>query len=387
MNGPVNDSRGLRLLHVATGLGSGGAERTLAATAPRLARHGWRSTVVALGGGGPFASVLEDAGVEVVTLGMPAGRPTPRGIAALIGLARRVRPAIVQGWMYHGNLGATLAGVIASAPVLWNVRQSLGSPETERPGTEFAIRLGARLSSSARRIVYNSVRSAREHAAIGYAPARSTVVPNGFDTDLFRPDPTVRAEVRRSLGIPPRAPLAGCVARLHPVKDHAGLFAAFARVRAARPDACLVLIGHGTDRLPDGLRELAERAGGSRVVVGLGERTDVPRLVAALDLAVLASRAEAFPNALGEAMACGVPCVATAVGEVEALVGRTGRVVPPGRPELLAAAWLEAIAERPDDARERSGEARARIVRHYALDAAVRTYDRLYSAALDRPPA
>ena len=121
-------------------------------------------------------------------------------------------------------------------------------------------------------------------------------------------------------------------------------------------------------------------------MLGLGERDDLPALHAAFDVAVLASRAEAFPNALGEAMACGVPCVATAVGEVEALVGATGRVVPPGHPERFAGAWLDVIAEPPEAARERSQAARRRIETCYDLDAAVARYDRLYSAALDPRP-
>jgi glycosyltransferase involved in cell wall biosynthesis len=386
VNGGAGGPGSPRVLHVVTGLGPGGAERTLATLVPRLGRSGWRSTVVTLGATGVFASTIAEADVEVVALGMPPGRPTVAGLAGLIRAVRRIRPSIVQGWMYHGNLGASVAGAIARAPVFWNVRQSLGSPETERPATEIVIRLGARLSPSAARIVYNSIRAARQHESIGYADGGRAIVPNGFDTVAFRPDPCARDEIRRSLGIASDAPVAGCVARVHPVKDHAGLLEAFRRVRAVRPDARLVLIGAGTDRLPEGLELLAARAGGRDGVLGLGEREDLPRLVAAFDLAVLASRAEAFPNALGEAMACGVPCVATAVGEVEALVGTTGRVVPPGRPDRLAEAWLAAIAEGPEAAGARSRAARLRIETRFDLDAAVESYDRLYSAALDRLP-
>jgi len=368
------------VLQVITGLGAGGAERTLASVASRLDRERWSASVVALGGDGPAADDLRAAGVAVESLGMPPGRPTLAGVRALSRAVRRVRPDLVHGWMYHGNLAAWFAGARAGIPVLWNVRQTLSAPESDRAATELVIRACARLSSRTAAIVYNARSAAIQHESIGYDRSRRVVIPNGFDLRRFRPDAVERARARRELRLADDDPLAVCVARIHPVKDHRTLLDAFALVRGARPRARLVLIGEGTDRLPADLARAATTLG----VSGLGARADVERWWAAADLAVLASRAEAFPNALGEAMACGTPCVATRVGDVADLVGDTGWLVAPGDRADLARAWIAAIDEPPGPARARADEVRRRIATRFGVDAAVGGYDRLYSAALDR---
>ena len=175
---------------------------------------------------------------------------------------------------------------------------------------------------------------------MGYDSSRFEIIPNGFDLGQYKPDAAARAEVRKELSIEPDAPLIGMVARFDPQKDHRSFVAAAGALHARRPDVRFVLVGKDCDAQNAGLgRWIAEQPGLGNVMRLLGRRGDVARLTAAFDLATSTSAyGEAFPNVLGEAMACAVPCVATDVGESAHIIGDTGRIVERDRPEKIAAA-------------------------------------------------
>jgi glycosyltransferase involved in cell wall biosynthesis len=211
------------------------------------------------------------------------------------------------------------------------------------------------------------------------------LIPNGFDTDLFRPDRRARDRIRGELGLGQQAVAVGLVARYHPVKGHAVFLEAAAMLGSARPEASFVLAGPGVG--PEN-RELSERIGGlglgDRVHL-LGERRDVAALMAALDVGCLASEAEGFPNAVGEAMAAGLPCVVTDVGDASFLVGEAGVVVPPRDAAALAAGLVRLLDLGPEG-RQRLGEAgRRRVARHFSLAAMLDRYDHLYRDLLGNP--
>jgi glycosyltransferase involved in cell wall biosynthesis len=203
------------------------------------------------------------------------------------------------------------------------------------------------------------------------------MIPNGFDTDLFAPDAAARAEVRREIGVGDGVPLVGLVGRLHPMKDHATFLAAAAVVLRSHPAAHFVLVGRGVPE-SERLQEQVGALGLRDHVHFQGERHDVPRVFAALDVAVCSSYSEAFPNVVAEAMACGTPVVTTNAGDAASIVGNVGRIVPPRHPELLAAAVLELLAMTATS-REALGLAgRARIVERYSLSSAASRYQSLY---------
>jgi glycosyltransferase involved in cell wall biosynthesis len=220
---------------------------------------------------------------------------------------------------------------------------------------------------------------------IGYSRQRTVVIPNGFDCDLFRPDPTARVAVRRELGVPDAAPLIGFVARYHPVKDHGNFIAAAARLATISPDTRFLLVGN---RLSSGNKELMAEisaAGVAGRVHCLGERADTNRLNAAMDVATCCSLAESFPNVVGEAMACGIPCVVTDVGDCARIVGNSGLVVPPGDAEALCGAWASLLSAGAQTRRSLGDTARQRVVDLYSLGSTVAAYEELYGRLLDRP--
>ncbi len=309
-----------------------------------------------------------------------AGKKTA-GLFRLAGFARSVGAEILQGWMYHGNIAASLASLmVPDSLVAWSVRQSLAALETEQDAT---VRLIRRATSARRRpmkIVYNSETAARDHEALGYPADRTVLIPNGVDLDLFRPDRLARQRLRIELGLPENGLLVGMFARYHRVKDHTGFLAAARILAAARPEVDFILAGEGVTGENRELAELVARQGLQQRCRLLGRRDDIPSLTASLDLATLTSLSEGFPNVLAEAMACGVPCVATDAGESSTLLEPVGEVVPCRDPNALAAAW-ERILSMPDEERRRIGEAgREQVLSRYSLDRMTAAFEKLYRA-------
>ncbi len=371
----------LRLVHLITSLQVGGAQAHLVKTVSRFRTDRIASTVISLVPGGRMAQELKAAGVSVLSLGMRPGWPGPLGFLRLVFLLRRLRPHVVQTYLYHADLVGFLAARAAGVPaIFWNVRQS--SMEFSRYGrtTGLTARLCARLSPRVDRILVNSRAGLAAHALLGYDPERMVVIPNGFELSRFRPHPPSSGEVRQELGLGPRARLVGMLARFDPQKDHETFLHAAGLLQARHPDAFFLLAGKGvTPDNPAFARLVAAAPVDPERLRLLGERPDPPRLLAALEVYVSSSAfGEGFANAIGEAMACGVPCVVTDVGDSADIVGDTGLVVPPRRPQGLAHA-LDAALSWPEVSRAARGvAARARIRENFDIDRIAAQVESLY---------
>lgn len=369
----------LRVTHVITGLGTGGAEtmlhRLLAAWDPaRL-----QSQVVCLGGEGDLASGIRGLGVPVTCLGLRSAAGAPAAVARIARALRRDRARVAQTWMYHADLLGGLAARTAGVPVVWGLRQSNLDPSLNKRSTLWTARACARLSRALpARIVANSAAGAAAHAALGYDATRMLVVANGLDVEQVRPDAAARRAVRRELGLTEETPLLGLVARWDPQKDHRTFVAAAGLVASRMPEARAVLCGRGVEHGNAMLRAWVEATGAPGAFHLLGHRSDVHRVQAALDVAVLSSVGEGFPNAVAEAMACGVPCVVTDAGDAAALVGETGRVVPPRDPAALAEAIEEMLALPAEKLRELGLLARRSIAQRFGIGTAAARLEALY---------
>jgi glycosyltransferase involved in cell wall biosynthesis len=336
---------------------------------------GFTHSVIALTERNEFDFAALD--VPVATLAMRRGLPSPGALLWLRRMVSAARPDVVQGWMYHGNIAATLAST-KRLPVVWGIHHALHDLRGEKPLTRALVRLGPLLSSRVRKIIYCARVSQHQHEALGYPAGKSLYIPNGFDCNRFKPDVDACGALRTELGLPADALLVGHAGRFHPVKNHAGLIAAFGAATKAHSEAWLLLAGAGVTPDNAQIMRMIEAAGIAGRVKLLGERKDMPRFFAALDVHVLASRSEGLPNVLGEAMACGVPCVTTDVGDSAAMVAETGKVVPPGGQQSLAVA-LEDMLRLPAHVRQSLGEqARSRIMAEYSLMAVAERYARLY---------
>jgi glycosyltransferase involved in cell wall biosynthesis len=363
------------IVYVTTDLRVGGAEAMLVRLVTAEPRVADAITVVSLLPAEAYVEQLRKASVAVVELDFRSAGGIVAGLRKLARLIADRQPEIVQGWMYHGDLVALAAlawsGRRRRTRLVWSIRCT----EVERRyglGLRAVVRACAMLSRRPDLITANSVAGLASHERIGYRPRRSAVIANGIDTDACRPDPAARAAVRRELGIADDAVLIAHVARVDPMKDHARFLAAMAQLQEVKA----LLIGAGTEELP-----------APPNVVRCGRRDDVPRLLAAADIVVSSSRfGEAFSNVIAEGMACGLPAVATDVGDARTIVGDTGLIVPIEDAQALEAA-IRTLAAEPAAARaERGARARARIVENFAIATALRRYHELYASNLTSAP-
>jgi len=372
----------IRVAFITSSLTTGGAEKMLYKLVQHMDRTLVLPSVVCLRGATALAEDIRSLGVEVVCLDIGGVRG---GLAGLIGLrsaVRRLDPEILQGWMVHGNLASSVAGVLLRKRVYWGVRHSELPAAVERRSTIAVERLLGLLSRHPVRIIYNSHAGRARHERLGYARDRSVVIPNGFDTDTFAPSQTHRASVRAELSLAQDAILVGMVGRYHPMKDHRTFLMAARQASASANIGKFLLIGAGCNRANASLAAMLEEFELWDRVALLDEREDMPRLTAALDIATLTSRSgEAFPNAIGEAMASAVPCVVSDVGDCRLVVDGCGIVLPPGDPAAVAGAWTRLLAMDISARRTLGESGRRRILERYSIAAVAGEYAALYSAA------
>ncbi len=326
--------RRIRVVFIIRRFDRGGAERQLIALLRALDKALFEIRVITLYGGG---ALWEEAAaipcVRLVHLGKK-GRWHLGVLGTLWRHLRDARPHIVHGYMDVANILA-LAGRMRGAKVVWGVRGS----NVDMSRYDYMRRIGqgleARLAKLPDLIICNSRAGWSEVKARGFPTERTVIIPNGIDTERFRTDPESRRAVRGEWRVAPEEFLVGIVGRLDPMKGHAVFLHAARQVLERYAQLRFVLVGDG--RLRDPLRELAGQLGIQDRLIWAGERGDMPAVFPALDLTVSASLfGEGFSNVLAESMACGVPCVATDVGDASAILGEFGWSAPPGDPVALA---------------------------------------------------
>jgi glycosyltransferase involved in cell wall biosynthesis len=378
---PGVQQRPLRVLHIINRLTLGGAEALLYRLVTRDNEH--EHVVVSLGSPAWYSERLEQEGVRVHHLGIEAAAMLPRGLMRLRRIVQDSGADVVQCWMYHSNFLGGLIAKTAGKPVIWGVHNT--SLEPVRPRSRALVYLSGLLAPRAADFIINcSVRSAELHRKLGFGRVRGAVIHNGYDPAAFFPDEAARRRSREELGIGEREFVIGSIARWDALKDIPNLLAALPLARARGVPFRCFLIGAGLGPGNPRLVEEMERLGCADLVVPLGPRPDIQGLARAIDLHVLASRTEAFPNVVAETMLSGTPNVVTDVGDSAVMVGETGWVVPSRDPESLAEAIANAYAEWKDqsaDWAERRTAARDRIARNFSIESMAAAYEEIWCEA------
>lgn len=377
----------MRILHIITSLEDGGAEAALA----RLCIHDSENDhhVVSLMSEGKYSHLLRNAGVDTYCLNMNRGRFSVRACIDLWKLVRSCKPDVVQTWMYHANLiGGLVARSAGVKNVCWGIHHSNLAAGTVKKSTILTAKLGALLSKFLpRRIISCSHRAAEVHQRLGYDGRIIVTIENGYELNRFSPDAVHRSAVRAAWGIPDNVPLIGMVARFDPQKDHKNLFETLEIVATKHPDVRCVLVGIGMDEANTTLvNETMPCRLSSRVILA-GQRDDIPAVMNALDIHVLSSLGEAFPNVLAEAMACGTPCVTTDVGDAGFIVGSTGWIAPPKNPVRLAECIIAAIDELANTGEwsSRKDHCRRRVAECFSIERMVSLYRKVWINESDVP--
>ncbi len=364
-------------MHVITGLGGGGAEAALFRLATAMPDPD-QVHVVSLTGEGLYASRLREIGVRVTVLGAGSAVSLLWSMVRLIRIIRRSGADVVQTWMYHGDLVGGIAARIARRPVCWGVRAASFDPARNKTSTLMVARLCARLSRLIPAAIVSPSQAAIQlHRSIGYA-GRFELIPNGYDFAALRPDAAAGASLRLATGVPATARVIGHLGRADPLKDHPSLLKAFAILAVDRPDVWLLMAGAGLERGEPYFDALLDRHPFADRIVGVGRRDDIRAVMNAMDVFVLSSAGEAFPNVVAEAMACAIPCVVTDVGDAALILDGTGWVVPPLAPDTLAQALGTAIDEPASERARRGATARTSVLGRFGLDRMTSAYRTLW---------
>lgn len=370
----------MRIAHIITGLEDGGAEACLyrLCCADQQNKH----LVISLTGPGKYGSLLRAMGVPVFEINMQRGRASVVGIAKLFGRIKALQPDVVQCWMYHANLfGGTVARLAGVKRVAWGVHHGELSKEDTGRITRLVARISGWLSGSVPMVTVFCAHSAAAcHQHMGYAVGKTRVICNGYNTTRFAPDRHARQTIRHQLEIADEKPLIGMVARFDPAKNHLNLLRTMQLLRSRGILTECLLVGKGLDSANVILKKMIDDCGLETYVHLLGAKEDICGIMNAIDIHVLSSSIEAFPNVLAEAMACGTPCVATSVGDSAHILGDTGWLVPPRDPNSLAAAIADALGNHAtQEWPRRQSAARQRIVDKFSIDSMVAAYNSLWS--------
>lgn len=348
----------MKIVHVIVDLNVGGAELMLkrlidAHSALPLYEH----SVVSLTDLGVIGPQLRAQGVVVSTVGLSSVLGIPSALYRLLKLIRMERPDIVQTWMYHADLLGGLAARIAGVRnVVWGVRTTDVGNGGKR-STVLIRRLCAWLSKYVPKVIVCAAEASRRaHVAVGYDSKRMLVIPNGFDVARLTANLDQRKAIRSAVGIERDQLVIGSLGRFNAVKDHANFISAAALLVVRYPKLKFLLVGRDLELSNGSLMDLVTKTGYAERFVFLGEREDVAACLKAMDIFCLHSRTEGFPNVLGEAMAMGLPCVTTNVGDAAYLLNKNGFVVPPQDPEALADA-LANMLELSEERRAALGKA------------------------------
>lgn len=375
----------LKILHIINALSVGGTEQMLSKLVTSMDPNHFHHYVLTLTPGGEIAKLLRAQGIAVIVVDLTHKWKIFFKLFTLIKIVKRLQPDLIHGWMYHSNLVATLLkkfNFSKSTAVVWSVRTSLVDYKEKPWFARFIIQLGKRLSQSPDRIIFNSVNSRKQHLHFGYNRACSIVIPNGFNTSIFKKSMSHQINFREQFQLSKRQFLIGIIARYHADKDHLTFLQAASLFQENNPNARFILVGYGIDKSNSVLVAHIESLNLDVNTLLLGQQLNPETIIPAMDIVCLSSINEAFPNIVGEAMACEVPCVATDVGDSKIIIAKTGLIVPTKSPQLLAKAWQQIADMTMDERRDLGRQAREKICTHYDIAAIVQQYEQLYYACV-----
>jgi glycosyltransferase involved in cell wall biosynthesis len=359
----------VRVLFMTRSLNTGGAQRQLTELVRAIDKRRFDITVATFYPGGKYwDEMCAIPGVRVTSLEKFGRWDVTGAWRSSLRLARNIRPHIIYSFRNEANLLALPLAWAVRAKIIWGIRRSSNKITSRDLLVMGIFWVGAALSYYTDRVVYNSFCGRNLHISRGYCGKNAVVISNGFETARFQPDIDARLRQRMYWSVGEKDLLVGIVGRLDPVKNH-GLFIEVAsRLKKEYPYARFAVIGGGSAKYSDELVKKKSEADLNGRLLWIGESNDMRSCYNALDILVLCSTEEGCPNVVGEAMACGVPCVVTDVGDAAMMVGNTGLVVPPGNPDAMTVGWSKMLGLEWKERRSRGLAARRRIKSEYNLE-------------------
>ena len=369
----------MKIVHIITGLGDGGAEHVLF----KICKYDNNNNhiVISLKDSGKYFSLLKKIGTKVYCLNMKFF--SINKFIFLIKLLRSLKPDIVQTWLVHadfvGSLAARLAGI---HNILWNVRYSNIKLGKAKFTTILIIKILSVLSYILPKfIIIVSKRAKKIYEKAGYNKKIFKFIPNGYDLSILKVSSFQKVRFRKKIKVKKITPLIGKVARYDPQKDHFNLLNALSIIRSKKINFFCILIGSNVNKKNTDLILQIKRLKLSNYVKLLGQYDNISYVMNGLDIHILSSSyGEGFPNVVAESMACGTPCIVTDVGDSSLIVSKTGWTVPPNDPIKLANAIEKALnAKATLEWNRRSIEARLRIKKKFSITNMIKLYNKLWN--------
>ncbi len=372
----------MKIFFLIPSLNYGGAEWQLILLAKGLRSRGHDVTVALFTAGWPLEQVLRDAGVKVRSLNKHGRSDVLGFMSRLIRMVWEEAPDIVHSYLLHTNvLAAFVRPFSQSTRIVWGVRcSSMDLGESDWVDT-LCLKVSRWLAGWTDAIIANSHAGREYHLACGYPFDKLVTISNGVDTERYRSDPDARHRLRGEWAVKDHEKLVGIVARLDPIKDHYNFLKAASLLAKKRNDIRFVCVGGGPEEYQVQLQSYAKTLELEKVLLWAGHCEDMPSVYNALDVVVSCSHDEGMSNAVCEAMACGVPCVVTNVGDSAWLVGDGGEVVPPRNPSAL----MSAIERLLDQGTYDPAMIRQRIVEQFSVGSLVTNTERVLNNLLQSP--
>lgn len=369
----------MKICHVITSLDIGGAELVLyrlLLAQPELKND---VMVISLTKVGRVGEQLQQAGFTVISLQAIGALSLISAVYKLAVIFKKNKPDIVQSWLYHADLVASLSAVLGRAPhVIWGIH-TCQLPK-RKPMTRLIMKSCALLSSVIPERIVCVAEAARQlHICNGYQAAKLTVIPNGFNLADYQSSTEYKSLCRKRLGIAENVLCVGVIGRWHPDKGQDIMLNAISLLQDRFPEVIFIFAGRGCDSSNEAFLSLVRHCPLPQNIIALGERSDITDILQALDVFCLPSRTEAFPLALGEAMCASLPVVATDVGDVRYMTGDLAPLVEKDNIEQLATGLVEMLACTVAERKSLGKKLQQRASTFFSIESMVENYQELYN--------
>lgn len=365
----------IKIVHIITGLGSGGAENMLY----KLLRYSDKSLyyheVISLLDEGTIGEKIKAEGIKVHSLNL-----TGKNLIKSLIIAKKICEDvdIVNTWLYHADIfGFILGKIFLKKKLIWNIRHSNLEKEVNKSITLKIVRLNAFLSKKVDHITFNSKQAFKVHRQVGYSYNQSTTVPNGFELNKFKFNYDDRERIRKELSISLEEKVFITVGRWNLQKDYHTLIRGLSELRKQNVRFKMIMVGTNLDWHNKELTEMVNNYGLRENMILLGRRSDISNVLSVGDVYISSSVGESFSNAIGEAMACELPCVVTDVGDSKIIVGDTGLVID--AKDYLGLANKLFTMVNDVNLKELGKQARKRVVNNYDIREVVKLYEKIYN--------
>ncbi|MBN2259276.1 MAG: glycosyltransferase [Clostridiales bacterium] len=363
----------IRIVHIITGLGSGGAENMLYKLLKYSDKSKYYHEVISLMDEGVIGKRIRDEGVKIHSMNV-----SKANIFKSILYARRICKDfdIINTWLYHADLfGFVIAKLLLKKKLIWNIRHSNLDKNANKSRTLMIVKINSLLSKKTDCITFNSNKALETHLTVGFKNKNTIVIPNGFELNKFSFNEENRNTLRRAFNLDKESKALITVGRWDVQKDYVTLFKALNEIKNTHTNFKMIMVGTNLDEYNEELCNLSIKYDLRDKLMLLGRRNDISEILSAADCYISSSLGESFSNSIGEAMACALPCIVTDVGDSKQIVGKTNYVVNAKDFKGLA----EAIGRFLDKFESpRNFNSRNRIVENFDINKVVKDYERNY---------